>query len=104
MARQRGEARNGNLEQGSSARLVEETTVVGFLISCLVDLVPWVVLWLLFWRALYQAETREEAVHFVTTADGWRLALSRYPPPARAPAMHAGMSAMTAHRLDGPMA
>jgi pimeloyl-ACP methyl ester carboxylesterase len=40
------------------------------------------VLWTLLWKAFYRTETREEAVHFVTTPDGWRLALSRYPPHA----------------------
>jgi alpha-beta hydrolase superfamily lysophospholipase len=54
--------------------------VVGRLLAFLVDFLQWTVLWVLFWQAFYRAETREAAVHFMTTADGWRLALSHYPP------------------------
>jgi pimeloyl-ACP methyl ester carboxylesterase len=57
-----------------------KTAVVGRLLFCLVDLLQWSILWALFWRAFYRVHTREETVHFVTTADGWRLALARYPP------------------------
>jgi predicted alpha/beta hydrolase len=45
---------------------------------------------------LYRAETREEAVHFVTTADGWRLALSHYPPPG---ALHTRLPVLLCHGL-----
>lgn len=71
-------------------------SVVGSLLSFLVDLVQWVVLWILFWRAFYRVETREEAVHFVTTSDGWRLALCRYPPHA---ASHGRFPVLLCHGL-----
>jgi pimeloyl-ACP methyl ester carboxylesterase len=59
--------------------LGKEQAVVGWYLSCVVDLLQWTVLWTLFWQAWYRAETREEAVHFVTTSDGWRLTLACYP-------------------------
>jgi pimeloyl-ACP methyl ester carboxylesterase len=61
-------------------KTTRETEVVG-LLSFLVELLQWAVLWGLFWRAFYRAESRENAVHFVTTSDGWRLALCRYVQP-----------------------
>jgi alpha-beta hydrolase superfamily lysophospholipase len=53
--------------------------VIDLLISCL-TLMFWTAVWALFWRAFYHAETREDEVHFVTTSDGWRLAMARYRP------------------------
>ena len=34
--------------------------------------------WSLLWRRFYEDDRRADAVYFVTTADGWRLALHRY--------------------------
>jgi hypothetical protein len=69
----------GETHAGPGSALGKARAVMGWYLSCVVDLLQWTVLWTLFWQAWYRAETREEAVHFVTTSDGWRLALSRYP-------------------------
>lgn len=54
------------------------------MIAFVIELVQWMVLWGLFWRTFYRAESREEAVYFLTTSDGWRLALCRYEHPGGA--------------------
>ena len=47
-------------------------------VSLIAHLLLWGILWAFFCNALYGLESRENEVHFVTTPDGWRIALSRY--------------------------
>lgn len=52
--------------------------MVESLLSFIAHLIMWGLLWAFCCRVLYHRESREDEVYFVTTSDGWRIALSRY--------------------------
>lgn len=48
------------------------------LVSFIAHFLMWGMLWAFFCRSFYGRESREDEVHFMTTSDGWRIALARY--------------------------
>jgi pimeloyl-ACP methyl ester carboxylesterase len=48
------------------------------LLSFFAHLLMWSMLWAFCCRVRYHRQTREDEVYFVTTSDGWRIALCRY--------------------------
>ena len=52
---------------------------MGF-VSCTFYSAAVVTTWGAFWKHFYRPQCFPDETHFVTTPDGWRLALSRYLP------------------------
>ena len=53
----------------------------GFIVFCSASLA----LWIVFWKAYYRVRDAQDEVHFATTSDGWRLAVSRFKAAPGAP-------------------
>lgn len=60
--------------------------MVAYLLAVLVITFAMIVGHVLFWRWYYTRQRTPDERHFITTEDGWRIALARYRPSAAGPA------------------